>query len=427
MKRAFGILALCAHAVGAQQAVRIVDLPTPSTKTTSTFGSILGIREVPGGKVLVNDALRHQMTLLDSTLRVVSVPMDSVPGLANSYGARPLPLVRYLGDSSLTSDIGAGTLLMLGPTGEIVRAVASPYALSVPPFSNLTSMMRLNYTGVDNRGRIVFQGYPGRIKQDATIAERVARLSRDSAEILRADFESRKVDTVSRVRSAGTTALMGRENDDAPVRFSVMPVSIVDVWGVLSDGTVGIVRGQDYHVDWILPDGTTRSTAKLPFDWKRMTDEDKQRLIDSVRTDQSPKLAAAMGQAAARDRTASDGDGGGARSRVSVPAGQGPPVKPLPVEYVPPLLKDMPDYFPSVRMGAAIADRDGNLWILPNSSAQSKQGELVYDVVNPGGDFHRVRMPVGRSIAGFGKDGVLFLQSGDRATGFTLERARLPR
>jgi hypothetical protein len=96
------------------------------------------------------------------------------------------------------------------------------------------------------------------------------------------------------------------------------------------------------------------------------------------------------------------------------------------MEYVAPALKDIPDYYPSVRIAAAIADLDGNLWILPTSSAQSKNGELVYDVVNPKGDFHRVRVPLGRSIAGFGKGGVVYLQSGDNASGFYLERTRVP-
>ena len=64
--------------------------------------------------------------------------------------------------------------------------------------------------------------------------------------------------------------------------------------------------------------------------------------------------------------------------------------------------------------------------LLPTSSAQSKNGELVYDVVNVKGDFYRVRLPVGRSLAGFGKGGVVFLQAGDKEHGFTLERTRVP-
>ena len=41
------------------------------------------------------------------------------------------------------------------------------------------------------------------------------------------------------------------------------------------------------------------------------------------------------------------------------------------------------------------------------------------------GLFQRVRVPLGRSIAGFGKGGVVYLLNGDRTNGFFLERAKL--
>ena len=48
-------------------------------------------------------------------------------------------------------------------------------------------------------------------------------------------------------------------------------------------------------------------------------------------------------------------------------------------------------------------------------------------VVNTQGElFERVRMPVGRLLAGFGKDGVVYMLSGNRTTGFYLERTSLP-
>lgn len=89
-------------------------------------------------------------------------------------------------------------------------------------------------------------------------------------------------------------------------------------------------------------------------------------------------------------------------------------------------LSEIPDYFPPIHRNAALADLDGNLWVLTTTTAQSLHGELVYDVLSPArGLYERVRMPVGRSIAGFGKGGVVYLQSGDRAAGFTLERVKL--
>ena len=89
-------------------------------------------------------------------------------------------------------------------------------------------------------------------------------------------------------------------------------------------------------------------------------------------------------------------------------------------------LSEIPDYFPPIHRNTAGPDLDGNLWVLTTTTAQSLHGELVYDVLNPArGLFERVRMPIGRSIAGFGRGGVVYLQSGDRAGGFTLERVKV--
>ena len=40
------------------------------------------------------------------------------------------------------------------------------------------------------------------------------------------------------------------------VTSEINPMPIVDDWAVLSDGSIAIVRGQDYHVDFLNADGT---------------------------------------------------------------------------------------------------------------------------------------------------------------------------
>jgi hypothetical protein len=60
-------------------------------------------------------------------------------------------------------------------------------------------------------------------------------------------------------------------------------------------------------------------------------------------------------------------------------------------------------------------------------STLSRRGELVYDVINAKGELlERVRLPLGRAIAGFGRGGTVYLTSGDITRGFYLERSRLP-
>ena len=72
------------------------------------------------------------------------------------------------------------------------------------------------------------------------------------------------------------------------------------------------------------------------------------------------------------------------------------------------------------------ADPEGNVWILPSTSAQSGgSGGLVYDVVNRSGElFQRVRLPAGRALEGFGADGAVFMTVVS-PNGRRLERARI--
>ena len=93
----------------------------------TTFGAILGIKQVSDGKVLVNDARRRQLKLFDSTLTTSTVVRDSTPGSATSYGRLGTPLIPYLGDSSLIADWStAQNMLLLDGHGQVVRAVDLP-------------------------------------------------------------------------------------------------------------------------------------------------------------------------------------------------------------------------------------------------------------------------------------------------------------
>ena len=87
----------------------------------------------------------------------------------------------------------------------------------------------------------------------------------------------------------------------------------------------------------------------------------------------------------------------------------------------------MADYVPPIRDNSVRADRDGNIWILPNTSSAAKGG-LLYDVVNPKGELiERVQLPAERDVAGFGRGGVVFLSHRLDTTGVVLERVTVVR
>jgi hypothetical protein len=405
----------------AQQRTPIVNLPPASAKTTETLGAILGMREVAGGKVLVNDAGRRQMKLFDVTLATAILVTDSTAGAPNSYGPYATPLIPYVGDSSLFPDFGSRTLLVLGQDGRVVHALAAPNEPGA-----MRSLM-VGAAGVDKSGRLLYKNSPATRRSVAGIDGSESSISQpsDSGLILRADLNTRHIDTLAGMLqpSEGRLSVAANASGKSVMMLTINPLQTTDEWAVLSDGTVALVRGQDYHVDWIHPDGTKSSTGKLPFDWKRLTDGEKQALLDSAGIAEAARAASkpATPSVAATD----NGRGGG---RIRVPGDEGPQPdlrRVAQVAFVP--LKEIADYYPPIRRGAAMPDLDGNLWILPTTSAQSQNGELVYDVVNPkDGLFERVRMPAGRSVAGFAKGGVVYLMAGDRTNGFYLERTRLP-
>src|SRR5437870_5208785 len=86
---------------GAQQKVPVRELSPASAKSSESFGTVFGVRQLPGGKLLLNDATKRRVLMLDSTLSNPKVVIDSTAGAPNSYGAFATPIIPYLGDSTL--------------------------------------------------------------------------------------------------------------------------------------------------------------------------------------------------------------------------------------------------------------------------------------------------------------------------------------
>ncbi len=458
---------LAAPAAGqAPKAVPVRELSAVEAKSSEHFGNIFGVRQLAGGGVLINDGVRRRLVTLDDKLTNPVVVVDSVSVGGNSYGPRAAPLIPYLADSTLFVDGTSLSLLVLDPRGQVSHVMSAPKPQDLRFLAGGAS-------GVDGQGNLVYRGVlmmmQNRTQGSPSASGGMpptAAQPPDSAPILRANFDTRVVDTVGRVKmQSGTRVNMSQGPDGKmTMKSTINPLTTVDDWAVLSDGSIAFVRGHDYHVDFIRPDGSKVSSPKLPFDWKRLTDDDKQKLVDSARTAVDKAAADAKANAAKPGANASGagieqmvaamgagggggggggsgggmqivtmriggdasggGSGGGAPQVFSSGPGGGLQMGPAQIEFVP--LNEIADYYPAIRPGAAKADLDGNLWILPTTSAQAKAGELIYDVVNNRGElWQRVRLPLGRSIAGFGKNGVVYLMYRDGTTGWYLERTSI--
>lgn len=404
---AFALAAL--HGGAAQTAIPVRTLTPPLGTASIAFGAA-NLRPLSNGSVFVNDTRWHRLYLFDSTLAKYTIVFDSTSGETNSYGPNISPMIAWRGDTSLMLDLGAQAVLVLDAGGAIVRVVAQPSATN--PIGPAAKS--------DNGGRLIYRGR----------AAPPAGVGADSVPLVRADLVSRKLDTVATIKIAGGRSDSARGPDGQMTRrILVNPLPSSDDWTVLADGSLAIVRAQDYHVDWVRPDGSRESTAKMPLDWRRLTDAEKQQIVDSVRK-QNDAVTASLAASAGRGGDGAAGGargGGGSGAVASAGRGGGDATRvPLLVGVV--SAGDLPDYVPPLRFASLRADLDGNLWIPPVTSVLATPGEIVYDVVNTRGEiFERVRVPAGKTIAGFGKGGVLYLTSGNPQDGFKVERVKVVR
>jgi hypothetical protein len=433
-KSSFLLIAAVPAALGAQQApaVRLIAAPDASTKPVLSIAA--AVRQLPNGGVLVNDIVKRQLVLFDNTLANATVVADSVSGGANSYGVRPGGIIPYLADSTLFVDPAGLSMFVIGPTGAIVRVASVPRSQDAGAIgSNMGGL-----PGLDAKGRIVYSGGAGPM--------RITSLQRpnngaaqtglpfqmpdppDTGALVRIDPSSRKVDTAAFIKIPKVKMNMQQTEKGMTVSREINPMPIIDDWAVLSDGSVAIVRGRDYHIDWINADGSMTSSPKLPFDWQRLSDEDKAAVIDSAKTAADAALSSALSQAGAGAAGAAkaaaaglpDGgrgavvmnfstvDGGGMRTTTSSGPGLG-----MQVSFV--SINELPDYRPPfAAQGSVKADADDNLWIRMTAKRAGAISGAIYDVVNRKGEvIDRVQVPAGRTIVGFGKGGVVYMMARD--------------
>ncbi|MBW8768753.1 MAG: hypothetical protein JF589_03270, partial [Gemmatimonadetes bacterium] len=252
--------------------------------TSDPMGAISAVRQLPGGRVLVNDPARRRVVMLDSNMKLIKVVADTTPMTQNAYGARGGGLLPWHGDSTLFLDPASLSMLVLDGNGEIKRVMAAPRPDDV--FSLVGGA--LGFPGFDAKGRLVYRatglnfnrrgfgggGGGGGGFQPPTFP--------DSTPLVRFDLATRKLDTVARIKVAAPRILFTENEGRRQISLTVNPMPEVDDWAVLPDGTIAIVR-KDYHIDYIDADGKKTASSRIPYDWQRLTDSAKSAVIDSVR------------------------------------------------------------------------------------------------------------------------------------------------
>lgn len=438
-----GLLWIClSDALGAQvPTIPIRRLSAAEAVSADTITVLQSLRELSDGQLLVNESGRRRLLQFAPDLQSRLIIADTASGASQPYGPRVTAIMPFSGDSSLMVDADGRALLVIDPRGTVQRVMSLPR----PEDAGALSTAGSGNAGLDAQGRLVYRvSLMPQFRPPVRGREFKPPTVPDSAPILRVDFDSRRADTVTWIR----TARMKIHTEMLPnggVRLTpvLSPISILDDWTLLPDGTVVVVRGSDYHLDWYAPTGTVRATGKMPFGWRRLSDEDKVAIIDSTRTallrqaDAADAAAkAAVGSGASPGSHGGAAAAGGGHSMTIMPIGESADAPPpqsstkLPAaarisELVP--ASELPDYVPPVfRTGMMKVDDRGYIWLLPSTSAEVGRG-LLYDVIDATGTIvERVRLPEGRALEGFGRSGAVYLSS-HLPGGARLERVRVIR
>jgi len=382
--------------------------------------SIAAAIRLSDGRVFVNDIVARKVVLFDSTLATARMVTDSASVTATAYGFGAGALIPFHGDTALFLDPQSSAMPVLSPAGRIARVMATPR-----PNNRPVAAGSLYFTpGFDAAGRLLYF-----LPQSMTVSRETlppnATTTRivDSALIVRYDFAAHVYDTVATIRmpKSRQTVRTDEEGRIYSLRsLTADPLPVVDDWVVRGDGSLVIVRGRDFHVDWMDANGKWSSAPKMAFDWQHLDDGQKQVLIDSAAAANKARLDSLIAG------TSSGSLGGGAAVGRGGGGGEGvPPQRPPPVFDDPKIEpNEVADYRPPFPHGATRVDADGNLWIRTTTMVN---GQPVYDLVNQRGElFDRVQLPPFRTIAGFGP-GVVYMAVKDAGGVVHLEVAAAAR
>ena len=419
----------CAGPVLAQQPTRqAVPEPRPLgpivARSSQTFGAGADLFPARGG-VFVNDGASRRLLWFDSTLTAGRTVLDSASGLGrmNYYGP-PLfgkaggnaSLSRFRGDSlffvpavamGITGASRAAEGLVIGPDGRVGRVTSVP--------TGVCSDGTMDNTGwVMCERNLALTRVPPIDMGDSVMT----RASADSSAVVSFNPVTGDADTVARITIAPRIQLgfsfKGRGGARSAIMFPV--IYLADAWTTFRDGTLAIVRGADYHVDIIDVKGQVTRGPRAPFVWRRVTDDDRDRLVDSLRIADSVEKRFRDSVAARRPPiTLADG---------TVLRPPTPAIQP----HTPP--DDWPTYWPVLNMRpnsgnerVVMVDADDRIWV---DERQPVAGDsiTVYGIFDKKGNFlERVKVPASQTVVSFGPGGAVYLATVDGGRS-TILRAR---
>lgn len=369
---------------GAQQ-VPVRSFVKPDAEFPEAFTNLTSFRELPGGRVLVVEGCERVVKLAD--FRSGELTTFSRTGDGPREYRLPARIFALPGDSAAIYDIANRRMLVVTPDGKPGGFIRMSAYETIRGADGSVMTSGFNPTSVDSHGRFYSRG-------GGTVMTPSGIQVGDSAELVRWTPGNDHRDTVAFVHLRKRTA----EEKDLRRRPPEPPFTTGIQWAVDGDGRVALVVPDDYHVEFVNPDGSRTVGTPIPFapvpvgaGEKKMWHDEQQ---PACAMPSSGTMKTPSGQVISFQRMAT----------------------PEPTTW--------PAHLPPFRIDAAEFSPDGILWVQRTTPAGDAP---LFDLIDRSGRVvQQVRLAKRSKLLGFGAGTVYVLRIDEDDLQY-LQRYRLPK
>jgi hypothetical protein len=346
-------------------------------QSADSFGLVVAAVQ-SNGAVTVVDHRRRRIIRMDPTLAESVNLFDAAMPAPLTYPTVPPVLFLGQGDTVYMTDLPNRGVRVIAPSGEVRRLRFEDGEM----LSRITSSAAGAQFGT--RGDMFYAATLVRRRPGDFSAE-----PRDSLYLVHVNFAARRTDTLGFLATKrqvvyvpGDSVVGGSRQQTAYFE----PFWVGDAIAMNSRGELAVIRVKDFHVDWLLADGTWKRSPPVQWAWKRYTDAEKKEIFDE-RT-----AFYESGNVLALQRE------GTPRPRVLMRSAA------------------IPDTEPPFAPMSAIADQNGLIWLeLTPRRSPIPTGKVTYGAIDSSGQIvDRISLPADRRIIGFSKTGYVYAAGGGR-------------
>jgi len=353
------------------------------------------VRVLSDGRSFATEFLTRALLRVDPDLKSVDTLFDASTPAPLTYPPGFVQLVPAPGDTTLFYDPNARGFRVLDPSGRVVRRLGVADNSLLRTFQSPTAT-----SAIDSKGRLVFAATRTFLDKPVPGVQPMA----ESLMVARASLDHVGWDSLAAIMGSGMRIVLTGDTSlrPRPVTSTTPVVDRGDAWTLTSSGSIAIIRSSDFHVDWIAPDGTRRSSPPVPWIWRKYAQAER----DSLRASREALMTSPNTRVLSSD------------GRVSATA-------PLPMIRA---VDTLPERVPAFTPSSVRPDLEGRVWIAlgPRIIGPPSPDPVIYAIIDTTGRIvDRVELPPGRVIAGFGPAGAVYAVTASRAAGgFVMERYR---